>query len=493
MTDRFIKFNQEFLDEELPSNPSCDISAYNNQNSLNPISDVLRTDFFTSGGIPSICFLSSSARGSANRPPSAYNSRKKYYHCNSPNDINTTGALAVKNPQTGQTHHLFLRSPCISEDYISSLVKTFNKMTYCFGLSQREARNLFAIINHESQFIPNVQSPTGARCAGQLTKDTVNTLNMNILLGQHPEFHAHQSASNKCPSLIHKTIPPDLHCTSSCAHTLQKGNYDSKKKKLNKYPKTCKLTSNLTQCFLYTFLNFKSAIKTFDHTFRHDNEFGRADAVDERFTDLYGAGLNPNTIIVAENADSSAAAAPYLFTSAKSAYEEVQKHNDQPNNPMYDLNVKTVPLISEKDMDHFKFFSTQLSYNGGSDVIRNQVGNFLSFLKQELEQADCASPNTNKYCKYRQKILKGESLDLSAVKEDFTNFLRRAKNKRGNPIYPREETFLYPKKIKKDIDYFQKSDGVARSHLRKIAPDASPEQIQETADKIKRQCQFPIL
>ena len=506
LTDRFMQFNQEFLDADpkLEDSYSCNRVAYNRHNERQLITDVLNTgESFLTGPIPSICFLSSSARGTANRPPSKKSSEKKYYHCNSPNATNPNTRMAVKNnPNTGQTSHIYLRSPCISEDYHHSLTKTFNKMAHCFGLSEREAKNLFAIINHESQFIPNVQSSTGARCAGQLTRPAVTTLNAHILENHFPGSHIYQSAVSRCPSLIDKTIPSDILCikTEACPHShLQTGSQASKESKLSKYPITCKLTSDLPRCFFYTFLYFKETLINFDQQFRAPNEFDKQE-ISDRFIQKYGVGLNPNEIIIAKKADNSED--PHLFITAQDAYEEAQKYDSQPNNPMYNLNVETVSLISSEDMKHFKFYATQLSYNGGRSIMDSQITNFLTFLKEQIDQADCSSPN-NKYCKYRRHILEGNSPNIDSIKEDFKAYLRVAKNSKEKLMYTREETFVYPDKIQDSIDYFQNTDGLIRANLQRVATrhkktnnEVSPEvgqQIRNTVDDIKNQCNIPIL
>jgi len=168
---------------------------------------------------------------------------------------------------------------------------------------------------------------------------------------------------------------------------------------------------------------------------------------------------------------------------------------------MYDLDVQVIPIISTEDMESFKFFAVQLSYNGGNSIARSQVRNFLTFLKEQMDQANCPSPN-NKYCSYRRQLLQGSHLSLSSIKEDFKAYLRQAVHaKSGEKIYSREEIFRYPGKIQKSIDYFQNSDGLSQSHLKnlasahlstkKISPETA-QQIRNTAEEIKNQCQIPI-
>lgn len=503
LTDGFMQSNQEFLNANpLEDNLLCEKTTYNRHSALQPVSDILNTaDPYLIGPIPPICFLSSMTKHSANYP-SSRRSHRHYYHCNSPDDINPRNRIAVENPSTGQTHQIYPRSPCISEDYHLSVVKTFNKMAHCFGLSEKETRNLFAIINHESRFAPNAKSPTGARCAGQLTKPTVITLGMNILQESYPTFHLYNSAINKCPSLIDKTIPSDIGCTRKpCSNShLETGRYDSKKAKLNKYPVTCKLTSDFSQCLFYTVLNFKTALGKFNRNFDYENEFEDQE-IPENFIEKYGVSINANEVIIAKKENSPNTEDHYLFTSARSAYDEVQKYEDQDSNPMYNLDTKIVSIISIEDIEDFKFFTTQLAYNGGNSIVHSQVKNFLTFLKEQIDQADCSSP-TEKYCNYRKQILNGNSLNLNSIKEDFKAYLRQAKHtKSGNLMYPREETFVYPNKIQESIDFFQNADGLSRAYLQKLATrhlptrEVSPEtaqQIRDTVEDIKNQCQIQI-
>lgn len=512
LTDRAIKLNQEFLSADDISyadiQNNCSQTTYNQHSPLNTLTDLIEEDHFLIGAIPPLCFLSSMAKRAVNTPPSKKNANR-YYHCNSIRDNNPSYSMAVRNPRTKKISHLYLRNPCISEDYLSSLVKTFNKMAYCFGLSQKEVRQLFSIIHHESQFTLNAQSPTGARCAGQLVKANIVTSNVNIIQKSPPVFQIYQNASSRCPSLIDKTIPADILCVNSnpCPHKhLHTGKYASKQLKLNKYPVTCKVTSDLSQCFFYSFLYFKKISKEFDNNFTFHNELNSIKKIPEEFLNKYGAGLNPNEVMTAKQKkgrNNPSLKSGYFFTTAVKAYTEVQKHGSQAGNPMYGLEVQTVPIIS--DMEHFKWFAIQLSYNGGGSIARDQVTNFLNFFKNKMEEADCSgrqlSSHSNKYCGYKRQLMGGQSLNMDSVKQEFTNYLRQAVFPNGVKMYPREETYEYPGKIQKDIEHFQNSNDLSRLYLEKLAKRhdrniklsaEKQRQVEDTAEAIARQCQIDL-
>ena len=483
MTQRVMKFNQEFLDADLSElntdseNLSCNFGAYSEYlREFDAVSDVLNAGGpFLDGHIPVICFLSSAVKGSANTPPSEpkeeHNagehencSHAKYYHCNNIQDSDETAKnnkrMAVVNPNTAENptkskSYLYLRSPCITPDYISSVAQTFNKMTYCFGLSPRETKNLFSIIHHESQFRPNARSPTDARCAGQLTKDTVVTTSRRIILEgdsqDNPIPRIYDEAIENCPSLVQKTIPSDIRCTKEykdsggnskpCPHrNLQsRGSSESVESALQEYPITCKLTTDLPQCFFYSFLYFKSLLKLTDRR------------------------LEPSKLTVEGNT-----------------------------------------IISRGDIESFKYFTIQLSYNGGDSISRVQIDSFFDFFKQRIERTNCSSTQS-RYCAYKEKILRGASLDLSVIKKEFTDYLKKVPRslKTGALIYTRPEMYAYPDNITggKGMGYFQNEDGLARKDLQTIALRRSTagaaegelaERIRNTVGEIQKQCRISI-
>ena len=475
LADRAIALNQDFLEADdishLDIQNNCSNKSYNQNQSLYLLASQFTNEnlppLFLGGEISPLCFLASTARRAANTSPPNAGNRRRYYHCNSINDINPRNSVALKNPQTNRTSHVYLRNPCISEDYLSSLVKTFNKTAYCFDLSPQEVRQIFSIINHESQFTLNAQSNSGARCAGQLTKANVQTSNKQILQNTQPTSRIYQEASSRCPSLKDKTIPNDILCekpypnkNKPCPHEDLRTTADKYiLGKLGKYPLTCKLTTDLPRCLFYSFLFFKKTSKEFDDNFQ-DNE----------------SGLNLNEVVVAE---------------------------------------KKVPLIS--DMEHFKWFTLQLSYNGGDSIARTQIENFLDFFKSQISQANCKqknprqlASNNNKYCDYKRQLMSGQSLNMDSVKKEFTDYLKQAVNEKGVRMYNRDEIYKYPGKVQRDINYFQNSEGVLRDHLEKLAKrhllsgtnqykynrisldSETRQKVQDTVNAIKDQCQLEL-
>ena len=105
-----------------------------------------------------------------------------------------------------------LASHCVNEDYIDMIWKSFAKMSYCFNSTQEEAEHFFRVINHESSFILNVMSSTGARCLGQVTRIYVKDGNRRIGLSEDGlvPFPVYDEAVKRCPELKDKTVLDDL-------------------------------------------------------------------------------------------------------------------------------------------------------------------------------------------------------------------------------------------------------------------------------------------
>ena len=215
--------------------------------------------------IDNVCFLASSIKGKntfkiqgsqhscSDRRTSQI---QRFYYCD---DLTASSSCQTVMPVTdnqGNARFIYPRAPCLSEEYIHTLSTSFHNMSDCFNLSEKKQKDLFAIIHHESAFIPNSRSPTGAKCAGQLTTQALIHLNMDILLENNPAHSNYVEAIKKCPYLEGIIIPDDL-----LTHTnYQNKPYDELQKSLENFNFTCALISDISRCFFYSFLFHKTSI-----------------------------------------------------------------------------------------------------------------------------------------------------------------------------------------------------------------------------------------
>lgn len=198
--------------------------------------------------IPFECFFAA-----ATRKFSTKGSKRRFYYCESPE--NKAPKEAMKVIKKGKIKYIYPRSPCFNEAYISLIANSFHYMAQCFGFNRKERQNLFSLFNHESSFIFNKKSGTGARCIGQITKDTVLTMNKYIYMSNDEllrSYHnIYREALENCPDLnIKARLPAILSEESNPTY--------SKLKKINKSLRvTCLTTQDPYACFFYSMYNYQ--------------------------------------------------------------------------------------------------------------------------------------------------------------------------------------------------------------------------------------------
>jgi len=235
--------------------------------------------------IEDICFLASSikgknifkARGSEYSCVDNRTSRnQRFYYCNDWNKLNSCQTFMPVTDSDGNKRHIPPQAPCLSENYIQTLSAGFNDMGFCFNLSGKELRDLFAIIHHESSFMSNSRSPTGAKCAGQLTAQALVNLNMDILLEKEPVHSIYMQAIKKCPYLQDILIPTDLLFNEN----YQNRSYMSLHRELDNIDFTCPLVSSMSRCFFYSFLFHKTSIELIERNISRLSNFLTSEDLD---------------------------------------------------------------------------------------------------------------------------------------------------------------------------------------------------------------------
>ena len=186
------------------------------------------------------------------------NSYQRHYYCEEVYADSCKTTMPVID-NTGKQRFIYPRAPCLSQDYIQTTANIFNEFGTCFNLSHKELENLFAIINHESAFITNSRSSTGARCAGQITVNAFLDLNAQIVLNYDPVRTIYNQATDQCPGLSNTTVPSNIHNHEQ----YQNISYDNLVKRLSRLPITCPLTLDMSRCFFYSFLYYTTALHLF--------------------------------------------------------------------------------------------------------------------------------------------------------------------------------------------------------------------------------------
>ena len=354
--------------------------------------------------VPMECFLAGAIKKYKQK-----GSRKRFYYCESPDSLNIQNNMPVRDT-TGQDRRIYPRSPCLNKDYMNMIRDSFHYMAECFGF-ETDLPYLFSLFNHESSFILNKQSNTGARCVGQLTKDTVKTINKYIYMSQDPELqHYHniyKQALLKCPDLETRLsfLPKEL---------LRSRNPTFLKLRRihNNISITCLTTQDPDICFFYSLYNISVNRKrlTFKLESLHENlpenlEIPKAmketfkmpvllnEMVRVKGTVTTDAGAEKEIDILLEN--------DYEIHQEMSRYKYNPEELQVTKQPVYDFNKAA------------EWAMLYLAYNGGMSVMDTYFKEFLIKKKRRLASGKtCKGENrSTPICRNQKRLQQGQSME----------------------------------------------------------------------------------
>ena len=250
--------------------PDCLSAASENSGQpalLDQLADISERD------LPPECFFASAARSIEKQPSKIEDEDEEeffynYYHCNKLEDSYRKAGLQPATDTAGRKRDLWPRPPCLNEDYARMTFGAFHAMARCFGFSPEEKKRIFALLNHESKFILNQKSDTGARCYGQLLYNTAVEISKRIYLSGNPEPHwrsrIYNEALARCPNLAERARLPDSIKPKPGARRKDNGHFE---KKIGKsLPITCRLTHHAPACFFYAMYNMRINLRQIERT-----------------------------------------------------------------------------------------------------------------------------------------------------------------------------------------------------------------------------------
>ena len=185
---------------------SCILCPYSIENPPNYVQSITELPSPKPIVIPDICFYAGMLRSTA--------LNNSYYQCPKPSAPANQAFLSQEN------------ALCLTEDYVRMTAQAFNETADCFGFTDKEKKDLFATINHESAYMLNIKSKTGALCYGQMTSKTFQNLNKFIYARNDKTWGDYGAVINQvfnnCDSLKSKVIPQKI-------ATIRENNKDYKK------------------------------------------------------------------------------------------------------------------------------------------------------------------------------------------------------------------------------------------------------------------------
>ena len=291
--------------------------------------------------------------------------------CDSSNDLNLTCPQEYRErmEQHGPTGcnkgAAFPRRPCLNQDYVAMTAKAFHDVAKCMDIAPELA---FPVFLHESRFILNIQSRTGALCYGQMTGTAV--ADVNSFLKSHKGFPNYD-----IPFLLEKNIEkrcPHIWRHFKKVNTIIKNNKAIVRSDFDQ----CNINTNPYTCFFYSFSYLKILYES------AKKEVPKANNI---------------SIIILQN----------------NLNEFLDNLEDTPIT-LEVIETKEVKLFAnEQDLINIL---TAMSYNGGPSIIQTHFKDFIEKLKSSL----LASDNT----KLQTAVFDESGLSSDFFKKEFTAYLK---------------------------------------------------------------------
>lgn len=392
--------------------------------------------------IPFICFFSSAVRASSKR---GSRGSKHYYYCDSALSNRISLMEGEFNPSKGRNNKYYARRVCLSEDYTRITYNAFHYMSHCMGFEKLEDRKqLFALYNHESSFIVNNRSETGARCYGQLTSGTMSFMDRHLRYNTPKYSRILAEALKRCPDLNKKVLAPRF-------QNIRSNNVGGK---------TCRTTQHPNTCFFYSMLFIKdnsmqleAKMNAPDRSFPINADPQLAHRLKKDFL----LPIRHKEVLVVKGLVTRKGVqreVDWIFKNDYELYTTFKKLGYTRTN----LLVKKVRIY--KDVDT-RWLAIHTAYNGGQAILTKYFPNFIENKKLTLATS-CTPSDKSEGCLQRSSLLDNQPLSYDTLKKEWSAFIGwayEAKRKR------RREVAYFYKKIKADSDYLKDNKGMLRNHL----------------------------
>ena len=183
-----------------------------------------------------------------------------------------------------QTRQIPPRRACLNRDYVYLTARAFNKTAECFGFNKSQKEIIFKLFNHESAFLHNIKSPTGAKCYGQLTTVSIKEINKQIYFSNSknplPYSYIFNEVINRCPGLQKAVLNPQIYePVKSGQKSIRAFNA-----MVSRLSISCKITQNPYSCLFYAFYNIRKNSAAIDLQLKKaTTNFSRRNNISEEF------------------------------------------------------------------------------------------------------------------------------------------------------------------------------------------------------------------
>lgn len=283
-------------------------------------------------------------------------------------------------------------APCISENYAKGLWYIFHEVARCVDISARE---VFPLLNRESGLLLNILSPTGTKCAGQLSKGAIIAINRhfndiddkNTIKRGHLDSLKFSELAKRCPHIVNlqaiKEDPQDEREDIFRPITVQDENGIEK---FAQSKDACRTTENPYSCLLYSL------------SFLKKNELD-IEAQLESWSKIYLGKKNDDQLI---------------FHQDDTTLKEFQRkvHYFDSLKEFRGIKYRYVQIF--KEPKKIAQLLTYWNYNGGGAVSSTLLRAYLDDLRGKIDRKENG--------KIRTQVAEG-GIDTASFKQNFQKFV----------------------------------------------------------------------
>ena len=290
------------------------------------------------------------------------------------------------------------RRPCLNEDYTAMTAKAFHDVAECLNISPKLA---FPILHHESRFLLNNESNTGALCYAQVTGNAIT--DFNTFYDNKPNY---PSMTDLLPENIQERCPEEWQYFKRVDTRYNKKH---KRFEIKSDYDRCNLNLNPYTCFFYGLSYIKILMNMVENIVQKMNK-------------IEVATINNQTLIF---------------------WGEEEKRSTE-RTLGTELQTEEIKIFS--DEKSLKDILTAIGYNGGPSVPVPVFRDFMIYLKKML---------SNKKNKPLRNSLLNGGLSIDFFSNNFNEFLKR--NYPSRKKLRRIEVANYLNKVTGDLDNLHKN------------------------------------
>ena len=542
-TERLVNEAQDFRTEADCPNMNC---AQNNPNTVSTDDSTFKSpvEEAISKNIPPECFFASAVRSVEKKPGYIPDKEKpqastNYYYCDSMSSKQAK-KFAPTISSKGNKKNIFPQPPCLNEDYIMMTYNSFHNMADCFGFNGEDKKDMFKLFNHESKFILNQKSPTGAKCYGQLVRNTLEEVNKRIYISSvstHPKSQIYKNFRDKCPDLLNQVRIPDKVLSGSRSKRSSDKKFKSDHDGIKKASRSmdCAVTQNADTCFFYSMYNMKlnqnqleKALRVIDEKYSRpipqkvetDSDTPASQRIRKAIED-FQMPLKLNEMLIVRGPITKEGVTKnknWLMRSDEEIYDALfdDNGNRKAKYNINDLEIQKVTVFDMEDKETQRNLLYQAYNQGISALDDERMADFIEDEKRHMSNGKYCRENTTMLncqkickespesencndchqqnrkflaCQNRKKIMAGQQ----KLAFDVENFGRVRKF--------REQAILFPAQIRRDKNYLndtsteEQNPKPLTNHLTQLAkrgPKAPPDdnKTEEFVNFVKDKCVF---